>query len=210
VVVGINFTDELHTKAEATPGPFGSYDVLQSGSTGPATILWREFGHIVGSATLGVQWAYVLLDRGDGGGEIFTAHIDSSIPQGAPDAPTQGQGEVWRVKAGGVTESLGVKQLYNPFVAELSGECTVDNIEGDDHLIVGVRGSVARAVVRFTATVSGGSGDPRVPATTSSYTVQQGSVTGPLQNWSTKEIPNGFYGPVMEIGGFNVILDAWC
>lgn len=63
----LNFTDAAHTRC----GPSaGNATRLASGATGPAEIVWREKQGTSGGASLGEQWALVLIDRqGAGGGE---------------------------------------------------------------------------------------------------------------------------------------------
>jgi hypothetical protein len=138
VAVLIDYTDAAHEKVECITG---DYAKLKSVESGPATIEWREKQHLVGPLTLGVQWAFVLLDRQAAGGtavdDAFTAELNSSIAKGTAEIPTAGTGEVFQVFSGGATVSLGVKSLYNPFEFEISGNCSVGRISDDHYLILG-------------------------------------------------------------------------
>jgi hypothetical protein len=138
VAVQIDYTDLGHKKAECITG---DYAKLKSVDNGPATIEWREKQHLSGGLSLGLQWAFVLLDRQGGAGspvdDAFTAEINSSIAKGTAEIPTSGEGEVFQVFSGGATVSLGVKSLYNPFEFEISGNCSVGRISEDHYLILG-------------------------------------------------------------------------
>lgn len=138
VAVQINHTDGSHTRADCITG---DYAKLASNKDGPALILWRERELISGPSSLGLQWAFVLLDRAGaaatGGSTIATFESNSNIAAGEPNAPTQGMGAVWDIGEGGAATSLGTKTLWNPFRIEVSGVGTCSRITDDEYLIVG-------------------------------------------------------------------------
>lgn len=60
VAVQVDVTDSTHTHAVVADN---NYANLISASDGPARIIWRERGTILGDSTLGVQWAMVSLEE---------------------------------------------------------------------------------------------------------------------------------------------------
>lgn len=138
VAVQLNYTDLTHEKAECITG---EYSKLKSVESGPATIQWRELQHLSGPASLGLQWAFVLLDRqgGAGGGDAlkFTCAIQSSVPPGNANDPAQGSGVVYQVLGDGSTVEIGVRQIFNPFEFEISGNCSVGQIGENSYLVLG-------------------------------------------------------------------------
>jgi hypothetical protein len=96
----LNFTAAGHTHADATPGPFGSYEVFQSGLSGTARILWRALQATVGGGTFGQQWAYLLIGLPATGD--LRAVSASNIP--AATGP----------RDGATTPGVGAAKLYDP------------------------------------------------------------------------------------------------
>jgi hypothetical protein len=60
VATQVNLTDATHTWADVIAN---DYAKLASATAGPVRILWRQYQHILGSQTLGLQWALVELGR---------------------------------------------------------------------------------------------------------------------------------------------------
>lgn len=114
VLVQLNFTDFAHTKAECITG---DYTKLKSGTAGRGTILWREKQHIIGSATLGLQWAYVLLDATSGAAapNLFMCTLYSNIAAASLGGAGSGQGNVYSISPTGGFTLLGERGLFNPF-----------------------------------------------------------------------------------------------
>lgn len=81
------------------------------------------------------------------------------------------------------------------------------NVEGS-----GTGGEGKRTtIVRATAAISAGSGDPRTPGTSTDYEHIKGdTITGNIENWSEVEISDNSYMVILEIEGDNVIVSAFC
>lgn len=72
-------------------------------------------------------------------------------------------------------------------------------------------GGPKTTIVRATAAISAGSGDPRTPGTSTDYEHIKGdTITGNIENWSEVEISDNSYMVILEIEGDNVIVSAFC
>lgn len=78
-------------------------------------------------------------------------------------------------------------------------------------MALGAGGGNDSSLIRATASIAAGSGDPRTPATSSSYEQVKGpEVTGNIENWTTVSIDDNAYVVVTQIDGDWVIVAAFC
>jgi len=97
------YNDTSHNFADATTN---NSQWLTSGSTGQSRIIWRERGLVVGSGTLGLQWARVQLNWRTSG-ESTTDDI-RGIVYGAPISAATG------TVNGPITPGTGLVKLFDP------------------------------------------------------------------------------------------------
>jgi hypothetical protein len=91
VATQINLTDATHTWANVIAN---DYAKLASGTSGPVRILWREKQNILGSQTIGIQWALVELGRAlaaeSNRGVVYSIVSASSGFRDGPQTPGTG------------------------------------------------------------------------------------------------------------------------
>jgi hypothetical protein len=71
--------------------------------------------------------------------------------------------------------------------------------------------SVPRALLRATASIPAGTGDPRSPGLSTDFEQVLGdTISGDIENWSQVLITDNSYMVVIDIGAHNVIVSAFC
>lgn len=135
--VQIDFTDAKHTHADCVTG---DYAKLKSGTSGPATILWREKQGTAGAGSLGVQWARVLLDRGQEAprlirGRAYQPVLDTTMTFEIVAIDPLASGTDPRTNPQDTTEKVKVANVHKSTYA--TGDWVVAAYNLDAHLVAG-------------------------------------------------------------------------